>query len=366
MLFAAILFLVAVLAFANGANDVSKGVATLAGSGAASYRRALLWGTGWTVAGALMGGLLAMSLAERFARSLGQAAAHDAAIPMAVALGALAWVAFSTRTGLPVSTTHAITGSILGVGWLAQGVSPLARADVLRGFLGPLLVSPFLALAATFLMAPLAGRLASWLEGRCVCAVPAAEGMLPHPSGSLAAPARLNVVMGHTADCEVRSIWGWNFSLDHAHWLSSGLVSLSRGLNDAPKIWALAMPLMLLSGPSGMPLLPAVILMVAAAMGLGSWHSGRRVTEVLAEKVTSMDPRQGFAANLATALLVAGASRFGVPVSTTHVSSGAIIGAGLTAGRRVHWRLVGELALAWLVTVPVAGLVAIACYSLLR
>jgi PiT family inorganic phosphate transporter len=366
MLFAALLFLVALLAFANGANDVSKGVATLAGSGAASYRRALLWGTAWTIAGALLGGVVAMSLAERFARSLGDVGTHGAALPLSVVVGALAWVAFSTRAGLPVSTTHAIAGGIAGAGWLAQGVPPLARTDLLSGLFAPLLLSPFLALALTFLMAPLARRVAHWLDGRCVCAVPAAEVMLPHSSGSLAVPARLNLVMGHTADCEVRSIWGWNLSLDHAHWLSSGLVSLSRGLNDAPKIFALAMPLIVVTGASGTPLLATAILLVAAAMGLGSWHSGRRVTEVLAEKVTSMDPRQGFAANLATALLVAGASRFGVPVSTTHVSSGAIIGSGLIAGRRVHWRLVGEFALAWLVTLPVTGLVAMACYALLH
>lgn len=355
--------LVALLAFANGSNDVSKSVATLVGSGVTDYRRALRWGSAWTVIGAFLGGLLATSLAERFARSLGSSAANTAAIPLAVAAGSLVWVAFSSRTGFPVSTTHAITGSILGVGWMAQGLNPLARTDVLQGFFVPLLASPFLALGLTFLLTPWVTRLSQWLDSRCLCAVPSVGSVTLGGGDAASASPATGLVVGRTAACEGRSMWSWNLSVDRAHWVSSALVSLSRGMNDAPKIWALLFPLLLVGGHHPRGSLPAVVATVALAMGLGSWLAGRRVSEFLAEKVTPMNHQGGFAANLATAVLVVGASRLGLPVSTTHVSAGAIVGVGLgQGGHGIRWRVFTEMATAWVVTLPAAGLVAMACY----
>lgn len=367
VMWAAMLILVGLLAFANGANDVSRGVATLAGARVTDYRRALLWGTAWTMVGAFVGGVAAMSLAERLARILEVPAAHGAALPLSVVAGALVWVAFATRAAMPVSTTHAITGSIAGATWLAQGVSGLARGEMLSGLFAPLLLGPILALGLTHFISPQTIRLARWLEGRCVCVIPETAPALVPPAGYFSTSATLRVVVHHSDRCRARSLWGWNFSLDCAHWLSSGLVSLSRGLNDAPKIWALAMPLLLTPAATAEGLLSATIFLVAAAMGLGSWLAGKRVTVVLAKQVTPLNPHQGFAANLTTAILVAGASSVGLPVSTTHVSAGALIGVGLSAGRRaVSWRLVGEMAFAWLVTMPVAGLAAMACFALLQ
>lgn len=102
-------------------------------------------------------------------------------------------------------------------------------------------------------------------------------------------------------------------------------------------------------------------------MGLGGAFAGFKVTETLALKVTSMTPVQGFSANLVTAFLVIIASRLGVPVSTTHVGSSAIIGMGLQRdARSVNWRAVRDMLLAWIVTLPVAGLIAAAVFALLR
>jgi PiT family inorganic phosphate transporter len=177
----------------------------------------------------------------------------------------------------------------------------------------------------------------------------------------------LAVVVGGATQCAGRSAWSWNFSTDQAHWLSSALVSLARGMNDAPKIWALLLPPLLI-GQGGRPVvLIGGTLTAAGAMGLGSWVAGRRVTEVLAERVTRMGHHEGFAANLTTALLLVSASRLGLPVSTTHVSSGSIVGIGLAQGvRAIHWPVLRNMLLAWVVTLPLAGLVAIATYNLLR
>jgi PiT family inorganic phosphate transporter len=101
-------------------------------------------------------------------------------------------------------------------------------------------------------------------------------------------------------------------------------------------------------------------------MGFGSVLSGLRVTETLAEKVTPMNPQEGFAANLTTSILIAVAARFGLPVSTTHVSSGAIIGIGLKRGKEtIRWKVVFEMILAWIVTLPVSALIAFLAFWIL-
>ncbi len=365
MIFALSLLLVALLAFANGSNDVSKSVATLVGSGVTDYRRALRWGAVWTTVGALLGGIWSGALATRFAKGLGAAAEHEAAISLAVVVAAISWVAFSSRTGLPVSTTHAIAGAILGVGWIAEGLSPLARLDVLKGFLVPLVASPLVALALTFFLGPAVARAGRWLDARCACAIPTPNGPLVAHRNSAAVASTLDLVVDQRANCERRSAWSLNLSVDQLHWVSSGLVALSRGMNDAPKIWALAIPVILFTGTDRSSFLPVAIITVAIAMGLGSWMAGRKVTEVLAHRVTRMNHEEGFASNLATALLVVVASRMGFPVSTTHVSSGAIVGVGL--GRRgINWKVFNEMLLAWVVTLPVAAILAMACYWILR
>ncbi len=367
MLLSLALVLAALLAFANGSNDVSKSVATLVGSGVTDYRRALSWGAIWTAAGALLGAVFAGPLVERFARSLGANAGRNPAIPVAVLVGSLAWVAFASGSALPVSTTHAITGAVLGVGWIAQGLSPWNRTDVLRGFFIPLLASPLLALALTFVLTPLVARVGHWLDARCLCALPAPKLAQVSGGSNAFASATLNLVVDRRPDCEGRSIWSWNLSSDQMHWVSSSLVSLSRGMNDAPKIWALVLPLLFLAGADRRLFLPVASAIVALAMGLGSWVAGHRVTEVLAERVTRMGHHEGFAANLATALLVAGASRLGLPVSTTHVSAGAIIGVGLGQGRRgIDWRVLTQMAIAWFATLPASAFLTVLCFRLLN
>lgn len=152
---------------------------------------------------------------------------------------------------------------------------------------------------------------------------------------------------------------GFVIGLDSIHWVSSGLASFARGTNDAPKIVA-----MLLFGDAPAaradPLVPTLALAsVACAMGLGSYLGGLRVTQVLAQRVTSMNHAEGLSATFTTSTLVLTAGWFGLPVSTTHVSSSAIIGIGLLKGfNAVQWTTVRDMALAWIVTLPAAAILA--------
>jgi PiT family inorganic phosphate transporter len=150
--------------------------------------------------------------------------------------------------------------------------------------------------------------------------------------------------------------------LEGIHWLSSALTSFARGLNDTPKIVALGAVASAALGVSGLPLYAAI----ALAMTAGSLAGGKRVTETLACRITAMSATEGFSANLVTTLLVGAASLAALPVSTTHVSSSAIVGIGLHRGAKaVHWKTVTDMLLAWVVTLPMAGLVGAGAYALL-
>lgn len=347
------------LAFANGANDVSKGVATLVGGGVADDRRAIAWGALWTAAGAVAATWFSAALVRTFSDGIVAPPVQQGAIfTIAVIGGATGWVALASRLGLPVSTTHAITGALVGAALAAGGWRGVQWASLLHKIALPLAFSPMLAIVLALLVHPVVGFATERWSGRCFCLVPgrrmAADqtGLLRLEATAVAMPAV------DAARCADPAATRYTFSTDRCHWLTSGLTSFARGLNDSPKIAALAAGLGLAAG-AGDAAGVALFLVVAAAIALGSMAGGRRVTTVLAERVTRMDHVQGFAANLTTALLVAAASRFGLPVSTTHVSSGAIIGSGLArGGRGVNLPVVVEFVTAWLLTLPVGGLLA--------
>ena len=121
------------IAYANGSNDVSKGIATLAGSVVTNYRRAILWGAVWTGLGGLAGALLAGAMIGTFGKGLFVSGiVPTVAAAIATILGAGAWVGFASRAGLPVSTTHTIVGSVVGVGAIAYGLSGVNWAMVGR------------------------------------------------------------------------------------------------------------------------------------------------------------------------------------------------------------------------------------------
>ncbi len=136
--------------------------------------------------------------------------------------------------------------------------------------------------------------------------------------------------------------------LDAAHYLSAGVVSFARGLNDTPKIAALLLVGGILS--------PAyAIVATAFAIAAGGLLSARRVADTMSHRVTAMNAGQGLTANIVTGLLVVGASRLGMPVSTTHVSCGSLFGIGMVTGQG-RWKTVRQILLAWVITLPVAGI----------
>jgi PiT family inorganic phosphate transporter len=369
VIFVAIILIGLLLAYGNGANDNFKGVATLLGSGTVSYRGALIWATVTTGLGSLTALVVARQLLSAFSGK-GLVPAHvvaDPVFPAAVALAAGLTVLAATRLGFPISTTHSLIGGLVGAG-LVLAPGGVDAASLSSSFVLPLLFSPFIAVAIAALLYPplrYARRRLGVTRETCVCIGDDVVAVVP---GSVSTDRAVGVLRLQTlkvadkATCQVRysgSVMGISAHrmLDAAHFLTAGAVSFARGLNDTPKIAALLLV--------GQIVAPGVAIAgVAVFMAVGGIVSARRVASTMSHRVTDMNAGQGFTANLVTAVLVIVASRFGMPVSTTHVSCGSLFGIGAVT-RQAHWGTIGRIALAWLITLPLAGLLGAACAAVL-
>jgi PiT family inorganic phosphate transporter len=302
------------VAFTNGANANFKGVASLYGSGTTTLRQAAYWGTATTFAGSITALFLAGEMLTAFSGK-GLVSNSLVASPhfiCAVALGTALTSFLATRLGFPVSTTHALVGALIGAGLAGHG--DVQWAALGKNFFFPLFFSP--------LVAALAGAIVYLLL------------------------KALKLAPDHRTP-----------TLDRLHFLSTGAASFARGLNDTPKMVALLLLVPGLNVTWG-------FMIVAVCIALGGLLDIRRVAETLGKKITGMNPGQGFAASLVTAGLVTTASLHSLPVSTTHVSVGALTGMG-TASRRTYWRKVLEIVLAWISTVPCGAVLAALAYAVI-
>lgn len=353
-----ILLAVTLLAFSNGANDNFKGVATLFGSGTADYRRALIWATITTLAGSLLALLLAQGLVETFTGKglVADSVTTQPAFLTAVSLGAALTVLLATRLGLPVSTTHALTGALVGAGALAtQGDVRLATLG--SSFLLPLGFGPVVSVIVTLALYPLFKLARQWsgVQSRmCLCVEDRFEEVIVVEGTGALALRRTGVALrvdetsacverydGHVLAVEAGPV------IDTLHYLSAGAVGFARGLNDTPKIVALLIAAKTVAPLTGLAL-------VAVVMAIGGLLSARRVAETMSRRITRMNPGQGLTANLVTSMLVIAASRFGLPVSTTHVSVGSLFGIGLV-NRAANPSTIVAILLAWVTTLPLAA-----------
>jgi inorganic phosphate transporter, PiT family len=364
VLFIATLF----LAYSNGANDNFKGVATLFGSGTTNYKAAITWATISTFAGSLTSLFLAETLLKNFSGRgvVPDALAASPQFMLAVCLGAGLTVMLATLTGFPVSTTHGLVGALVGAGLTAVGTS-VNFATLGTLFLLPLLISPLLAAGLGVACYVFARGLRVKLGVKkewCVCVGEVVHLLpIPQPKGLLTlAPVVLpDITVGPVEQCRQQykgQLFGGDVQrgLDLVHFLSAGSVGFARGLNDTPKIVALLLVVRAVDIKFGM-------LLVAVAMAIGGLLNARKVAITMSRKITPLNPGQGFTANLVTSALVILASRFGLPVSTTHVSVGSLFGIGLIT-REANRRVISGILMSWVLTLPIAAIISAAVYAL--
>jgi inorganic phosphate transporter, PiT family len=360
------------VAYSNGANDNFKGVATLCGANVASYWRALTLATGATFAGCIASLFVAAGMIQAFS---GRGLVPDSIVAshsfmLAVASGASATVMLATVLGFPISTTHSLIGALAGAGFMAAG-DKLNLNMLGASFFLPLVVSPILAIAITMPAYKIIHAVCERLHitrQSCVCVAPAnfvplaqaadapAVAHFAATAGAATFPA---VAIGSTQQCMTKyggHVFGLSAQaiVDHVHYVSAAAVSFARGLNDAPKIVAL---LLIAKGFD----VEISMFAIALAMAVGGLLHARKVAETMCRKISNMNDGQALTANLATAFLVIFASRLGLPVSTTHVSVGAITGIGLVNGSAEKGVIAGIL-LSWVLTLPIAFAIGAAVY----
>ena len=355
------------VSFANGANDVSKSIATLVGSGIANYGRAIAWGTLWTASGAVVAALVTRAMLQTFGSISRSSTIHPFSTAIAAIVGTVLWIAIATYASLPVSTTHAIVGSLIGVAIFNGGLAQV-NWSVLTGKIAiPMLLSPILAFGLTIGLLKIWRDFAPDVAEDCICIevqddfdAPRSEAAIAQSIAAqpLAASLRL-------ASCDAANRFSAGVTIRHLHWISSGFASFSRALNDTPKMVALLVGAALVSGGTR-PLSGSYYGVAALGMTAGSWIAGRRVTNLLARKVTPMDHREGFAANLVTAALVGIGAPLGLPMSTTHVASGAILGIAAEQRTPANRKVIVEMMIAWVVTLPASGLLSVVVLMMLN
>jgi len=306
-----------VLAFANGANDVGKSVASLISTsgpgGPRLGRRPLLWGGVFSGLGSISAILISGRLLTVFTPQSILRNSTDSSFILAVLVGATIWILIATLFRLPVSTTHTILGAVLLQGIFLFGVSSLKLDFLAIRVILPLAAGPFVALIALSILRRLTRR---------------PQTQTPEKKSPRFAKI--------------------------SHWGSAAATAYARGINDAPKMAALG-AFFFVAGSTYAVWGPYSI--VAVAIVAGSLVLGHRVALELVKRVVPLDHTQRLQAGIVTAALVSVGAYLGAPLSTTHVHAGST--AGIGGRKEVIVSALRGMVLPWLVTLPVAGLLAV-------
>jgi inorganic phosphate transporter, PiT family len=302
--------------FTNGFHDTANSIATTVSTRALSPRLAVLLAAVLNFAGAFV----SIKVAATIAKGIVDPGAITLSIVLAGLVGATTWNLVTWFLGLPSSSSHALIGGIAGAGVAAAGWDVIQWHGLYEKVAKPSVLAPTLGVLVAFgLMLAI-----TWLIRN------------RSPSRSFRVFRRLQIVSG-------------------------SFVAFTHGTNDAQKTMGIVSLALIASGhlkaePFSVPLW--VIASAATAMALGTYAGGWRIIRTLGTRIVKIDPPQGFAAQTACAGILWTTAHYGFPVSTTHTISGCVLGAG--ASRRfsaVRWGVAGNIVVAWILTLPAAGLV---------
>jgi PiT family inorganic phosphate transporter len=310
--------------FMNGLHDAANSIATVVSTRVLSPQLAVAWAAFFNFVAFTFIGL---HVAETVGKGIIDSSIVDPAVILGALSGAILWNLITWYFAIPTSSSHALVGGLVGAGTAKGGLSAIVSSGVIKTT-----VFIFAAPVLGMLMAIAMVVITSWLF-RPVAAQAADKGF-----------RRLQL-------------------------LSSAAYSIGHGANDAQKTMGIITVLLFstgyIHGQFHVPLW--VVLAAQTAMGLGTLMGGWRIVRTMGSKITRLTPHQGFCAETGGALMLFGATAFGIPVSTTHVITGCIIGVG--AARRpsaVRWGVAGNIIVAWIVTIPAAAAAAAGVYFLVR
>lgn len=306
--------------FLNGLHDAANSIATIVSTRVLRPQFAVLWAAFFNFIAFFFFGL---HVAETVGTGIVAAAIVDPSVILAALVGAIGWNVITWLLGIPSSSSHALIGGLVGAGVAKAGFDAVVWGGLLKT-----VSAIFLSPAVGFLLALLLILIVSWLFVRST-------------------PFR--------ADSTFRIL----------QFVSASLYSLGHGGNDAQKTMGIIAVLLysqgMLGGSFHVPFW--VVLSCQFAMAMGTLLGGWRIVHTMGSKITRLTPTQGFCAETGGAITLFGATWLGIPVSTTHTITGAIVGVG--AARRVsavRWGVASNIVVAWIVTLPAASTISAATY----
>ena len=324
LLVGAIIVVALLFDFVNGFHDAANSIATVVSTRVLSPRWAVLWAAFFNFIAFLFFGL---HVATTIGKGIVDPDAIDAAIVLAALTGAISWDLITWWYGIPSSSSHALIGGFAGAAVAKAGVDILDAPGLTKVTVS-IVLSPLIGLVLAFVF--MTGVF--WIFRR-------------------ATPARID---------------GW---FRRGQLFSAALYSLGHGGNDAQKTMGIITVLLFATGHLGptfyVPLW--VVLACHAAMALGTLSGGWRIVRTMGLKITKLKPVGGFCAESAGALTLFAATSLGIPVSTTHTITGAIIGVGaVTKLSAIRWGVAGRIVWAWVLTIPCSAFIAAVTWSLVH
>lgn len=371
--------------FSNGLNDAANAIATIVATKALTPLQAVLLAGVFNLLGPL---LFTTAIAATIGRGIVDPSFLTPALILMAMVGAVIWVLATSLLGIPVSSSHALIGGLLGAGIAGAGAGSVLwpSATMIGQTLTWGLTGITLGAVITGAFAYLKGEFKPWnlLVGGLIgvtLAIPLAiaTGFLKI-SGILAVV--IFIVISPTLGFIVAFIFGTgvvhafrNYAprrltglFRNLQVFSGSLQAIGHGGNDAQNAMGIITAMLLAGGLISEFAVPLwVILASSLAISLGTLLGGWRVIDKMANKITRIRPYQGFAASASAGGVLSLMNVFGVPVSTTHATTGSIMGVGATRGySAVKWGVVREILIAWFLTIPAAAIVAGVCVLVAR
>jgi len=308
----------------NGLHDAANSIATVVSTRVLTPQVAVAWAAFFNFIAFLFFGL---HVAETIGKGIVNADIIDPAVVFGALMGAIVWNVVTWLLGIPSSSSHALIGGLLGAGISKGGIAVVESSGVIKTT-AAIFLSPTIGMLVALLLV----ILTSWL---------------------------FKPVHATTADRSFRRM----------QLVSAAAYSLGHGANDAQKTMGIIAVLLysqgMLGGEFYVPFW--VVISAQAAMGIGTLLGGWRIVHTMGSRITRLTPHQGFCAETGGAIMLFSATWLGIPVSTTHTITGAIMGVG--AARRasaVRWGVAGNIVIAWIITLPASALIAALFYGLTR
>jgi PiT family inorganic phosphate transporter len=318
----AVLGLAVLFDYINGFHDTANAIATSVSTRALRPEHAILMSATANFVGALTGTAVAKTISSGLATTPG--GADGQTIVAAALIGAIIWNLITWRFGIPSSSSHALIGGLLGAVTASVGTSAIIVDGVIGKVLLPLVLSPIAGVLGGFML--------------------------------------MVVLLNVFRRANPRRI---NERFRRLQVVSAAFMAFSHGSNDAQKTMGIMTLALIAAGvlPADSTIPLWVIVLAATAISFGTAAGGWRIIKTMGQRVVKLDPVHGFAAETTAATIILTASHFGMPVSTTHVISSAIIGVGSSDRlSAVRWGVAGNIVVAWILTLPASALMAAIAY----